>query len=238
MKQTLGNSWKFLTSKLHKPLPLNRRESQKLLASLNESFKRNFDRQHPPRLANSEHSPDDHFNALLKSPLLGIQKTRHASPSTRRDGDNQGTVSVRDFMFATTEPVAYFQQQVASGAANLNSAKFALDNQIKKDLMSASVKVKDSMKSSGIGSVMVNWLWSSGQYETLEFLKDRLFVAQLMPFLILEGQYKPIWDWLQRSRTLSVSHTPTCEAWTSLNKDIGAMVKYLVRSEVNYGHGL
>lgn len=238
MKQALSNSWKLLTSKLHQPLPLNHRESQKLLSLLNESFKRNFDRQHPPGLADSEHSPDNHFNALLKSPLFGNKKTRYPSIPTKSARNSQDAISVREFMFAAKEPITYFEQQVATGTANMKSAKFALDSQTKKALMSASTDVKDNMKSSGIGSVMVNWIWSSGQYDTLDFLRDRDFVAQLMPFLVLEGLYKPIWDWLQRSRTVSVSRTPTHEAWTSLHKDIGTMVKHLVRSETDYGQGI
>ncbi|KAI4167862.1 MAG: hypothetical protein LQ343_006876 [Gyalolechia ehrenbergii] len=238
MKQIFGNSWKLLTSKLHQPLPLNNRESQKLMTLLNDSFKRNLDRQYPPGLADSKHSPDDHFNALLRNPLFGSKKIRYASPSTRRAGDSQDAVPVRDLMFAAKEPVEYFKQQVATGVANMKSAKFALDSQKKKALASASIDAKDNMKSSEIGSIMLNWLWASGQYDRLDFLRDRDFVAQLIPFLVVEGQYRPIWEWLQRSRTVSISETPTHEAWVSLQKSIGTMVRHLVKSEANYGQGL
>ncbi|KAL8934504.1 MAG: hypothetical protein Q9216_005876 [Gyalolechia sp. 2 TL-2023] len=238
MKPTFSNSWRLLTSKLHQPLPLDRRESQKLMTLLNDSFKRNFDRQHPPGMADSDHSPDDHFNALLRNPLFGSKNVQYAPPHTRRAEDSQDVVPVRDLMLAAKEPVEYFKRQVANGVANMESAKLALDSQTKKALASASIDAKDSMKSSGIGSVMVDWLWASGRYDRLEFLRDRYFVAQLTRFLVTEGQYRPVWEWLQRSRTISISQTPTHEAWVSLQKDIGTMVRHLVKSEVSYGHGL
>ncbi|KAL8709548.1 MAG: hypothetical protein Q9225_007438 [Loekoesia sp. 1 TL-2023] len=238
MRQTLSHGWRFLTSKLHQPLPLNRRESQKLLTLLNDSFKRNLDRQYPPGLADSEYSPDDHFKALLRSPLFGSDRLRHASPSQKRADGHRDAAQLHDLMFAVKAPIEYFKQQVATGAANMDLAKLALDSQKKKALASASLDVNESMKSSGIGSVMVNWLWSSGQYERLDFLRDREFVARLMPFLVVGGQYKPIWEWLQRSRTLSTVQTQTHEAWVLFQKDIGSMVRNLVKSETTYGQGL
>ncbi|KAL8934552.1 MAG: hypothetical protein Q9211_005170 [Gyalolechia sp. 1 TL-2023] len=238
MKQTISNSWKFLTSKFHRPLPLNNRELQKLMTLLSDSFKRNLDRQHPPGLADSEHSPDHHFNALLRNPLFDSKKIPYATSSTRQAGGSRDAVPIRSIMFAAKEPVEYFKLQVATGVASLESAKLALYSQAKKALASPSISAKDRMKSSEIGTVVVNWLWSAGQYDRLDFLRDRAFVAQLMPFLVVEGQYRPIWEWLQRSRTISTCQTPTHEAWVSLQKDIGTMVRHLVKSEVIHGQGL
>ncbi|KAI4150794.1 MAG: hypothetical protein L6R39_002163 [Caloplaca ligustica] len=235
MRQTLSNSWNFLTSKLHQPLPLNRRDSQKLLSLLNESFNRNLDRQYPPGLAGSERSADEHFQSVLKSPFFGANRARHISISDRKKETKQDAAQVRDLMFAVKEPVEYFRQQVVTGAASIASAKLVLDSQMKKALASASIDAKDSMRSAGIGSVMANWLWSSGQYERLEFIRDRDFVARLMPFLVAEGQYKPVWEWLQRSQFAAAGNN---DGRTTFQQDVGYMTKRLVQSEVSYGQGL
>ncbi|KAL8916944.1 MAG: hypothetical protein Q9208_008265 [Pyrenodesmia sp. 3 TL-2023] len=236
MRQTLSHSWKFLTSKLHQPLPLNHRDSQKLLSLLNESFKRNLDRQHPQGLADAEHSPDGHFQSVLKSPLFSAHRARRPSGPGRKNHDSEQDVAqVRDLIFSLKEPVDHFRQQVATGTADLKSAKLSLENQMKKALASAAADAREGMRQSEIGSVMVNWLWSSGQYERLEFIGDRNFIARLLPFLVAEGQYKPIWDWLQRVQSVKAS---TDVARRSLQKHVNLMMKYLLQAEIVYGYGL
>ena len=234
MRKSLTPSWRFLTSKLHQPLPLNRRESQQLLTRLNDSFNRNLDRQYPQSLGDSDHSPDHHIKSLLKSPLFAKQRVRYVS-SARAIEAIQNVPLVRDLMFAVEQPVEHLKQQVAAGTANIYTAKLALDNQMKKTLASSSLDPKECMKVAEMGSLVVSWLWSSGQYERMDFIKDRTFTARLMPFLVAEGQYKPVWEWLQR---LCNRSSPTKEARLSYHKDIGAMLKALLRSEVTYGQGL
>ncbi|KAI4112649.1 MAG: hypothetical protein LQ345_006235 [Seirophora villosa] len=233
MKQTLIQSWKFLTSKLHQPLPLNHRESHKLLTQLNDSFKRNFDRVFPPGLADTKHSPDDHFQSLLNSPLFNVNRARPPSIRDWKMNIEQNATHVRELDFSVKQPTEYFRQQVASGAANMASAKLALDNQIAKALVSNDTK--GSIKASEMGSIMANWLWSSGQYERVEFLKDRDFIARLLPFLVAEGQYKPVWEWLQRSQLMAAT---SVNAGIPLRTDIEYFIEKLVRSEVLYGQGL
>ncbi|KAL8668283.1 MAG: hypothetical protein Q9168_007086 [Polycauliona sp. 1 TL-2023] len=237
MRQSLTLSWRFLTSKLHKPLPLNRRESQQLLARLNDSFNRNLDSQYPQGLGHSDHSPDHHIQSLLKSPLFGDKRPQHLSSSSRDIGTAQNAPLVRDLMFAVEQPVQYFKRQIADGKANIDTAKLSLDNQMKKILASPSLNPKDSMKISEIGSLVVNWLWSSGQHERMDFIKDRIFTSRLMPFLVAEGQYKPVWVWLQRSCT-DACQPRSKESRLSFHKDIGAMLRALLQAEVTHGQGL
>ncbi|KAL8764920.1 MAG: hypothetical protein Q9209_007813 [Squamulea sp. 1 TL-2023] len=236
MRQSMTLSWRFLASKLHQPLPLNKRESQQLLTLLNDSFNRTLDRQHPQNLADSEHSPDDHIKSLLRSPLFGNQRSQNVF-SSRGVGAAQNVPLVRDLMFAVEQPVQYLKQQVAAGKANIDTAKSALDNQMKKVLASPSLDPKESMKMSEIGSLVVNWLWSSGQYERMDFIKDRIFTTRLMPFLVAEGQYKPVWEWLQRS-CADDGQLPTKESRLLFHKDTGFLLKSLLQSEVTYGRGL
>ncbi|KAI4087152.1 MAG: hypothetical protein LQ348_003750 [Seirophora lacunosa] len=233
MKQTLIQSWKFLTSKLHQPLPLNHHESHKLLTLLNDSFKRNLDRVFPPGLADTNHSPDDHFQSFLKSPLFNVNRARPPSSRDWKMNIEQDALEVRELVFSVNQPTEYFRQQVASGAANMASAKLALNNQIAK--ARASNDTKASIRASEMGSIMANWLWSSGQYERVEFLKDPHFIARLLLFLVAEGQYKPIWEWLQRSQLIAAT---SLHAGIPLRQDIGDFIKKLVQSEVLYGQGL
>ncbi|KAL9634523.1 MAG: hypothetical protein Q9204_002965 [Flavoplaca sp. TL-2023a] len=237
MRKSLTLSWRFLTSKLHKPLPLNRREAQQLLNRLNESFNRNLDSQYPQGLGHSEHSPDHHIQSLLKSPLFGNKRPEHNSSSVLGIGSNEHGPLVRDLVFAVEQPVRFLKQQIADGKGNLDTANLALDNQMKKMLASSTLNPKENLKISEMGSLTVNWLWSSGQYERMDFIKDRTFTTRLMPFLVAEGQYKPVWEWLQRSCS-TVCRPSVREARLSFQKDIGMMLKALLQSESTYGSGL
>ncbi|KAL8726676.1 MAG: hypothetical protein Q9166_006544 [cf. Caloplaca sp. 2 TL-2023] len=237
MRRSLALSWRFLTSKLHQPLPLNRRESQQLLTLLNDSFNRNLDRQYAHGLSDSDHSPDNHIKSLLKSPLFNNNRIQNPSASLREARASHHGPPLRDLMFAVEQPVEYFKQQVAAGKANLESAKLTLDNQMKICLASASSDLKHSITDSEIGSIMVNWLWSSGQYERLDFIQDRDFTARLMPFLVAEGQYKPVWEWLQRSYAID-GQALTKDVRLSWTRDLGSMLRSLLQSEVTYGQGL
>ncbi|KAL8817326.1 MAG: hypothetical protein Q9223_003817 [Gallowayella weberi] len=237
MKQSLALTWRFLSSKLHPPLPLSRRESHKLLILLHDSFNRNLDREYPKALADSDHSPDDHIKSLLQSPLFGSNQAQHPSSPVMESDLSCNPPLVRDILFAVEQPVEHFKQQVAAGKADIESAKFALNNQFKKNFDSAPLHLPDlenGLKGSGIGSLVVNWLWSSGQNERLDFIQDRVFTARLIPFLVAERRYKPVWDWLQRSYTIHRHRN----VGPSFQKDTGSMFKSLLQSEVAYGEGL
>ncbi|KAL8662097.1 MAG: hypothetical protein Q9202_004989 [Teloschistes flavicans] len=240
MRQHLSHNWKNLISKIHKPLPLDRRESQKLLGVLNSSFQRHLDRHYPQGLAGSEQSPDLHIDSLLKSPLFGTSRVRRRLSYPRKDDNiRMDTSHARDMKFALEEPVEYFKHQVSTGSATLASANLALVNQTNKALASVYLDPKESMKASGIGSVMINWLWSSGQYEDLDFLNDQIFVTRLMPFLIVEGQYKPVWRWLQHARNALAQNNPAqlqgSDIFLRKNRHLWWA---LTKSERRYGQGL
>ncbi|KAI4251106.1 MAG: hypothetical protein LQ352_005055 [Teloschistes flavicans] len=237
----MRHNWNFLISKIHKPLPLDRRESQKLLGVLNSSFQRHLDRHYPQGLAGSEQSPDLHIDSLLKSPLFGTSRVQRRSSYPRQDDNiRMDTSHARDMMFALEEPVEYFKHQVSTGSATLASANLALVNQTNKALASVYLDPKESMKASGIGSVMINWLWSSGQYEWLDFLNDQIFVTRLMSFLVVEGQYKPVWRWLQHARNSLAQNNPAQLQGGDalLRKNIRHLWCTLTKSERRYGQGL
>ena len=240
MRQTLHQSWKFLASKIHQPLPLNRRESQKLLARLNESFHRSLDRQYPHDLGTLEPSPDYHIKRVLQSPLFN--SNRPQSPQARKveaDNDND-TRNVTDLGYALEHPVEWFQQQVSAGTADLKGATAALNTSHNRSLASASLDRRKSMASLGIGSVVNNWLWSSGHSDRLDFVRHHEFVRRFIPFLVVEGLYKQVWEWLQRLQLLSARQgreTATLETRV-LQSDADRFLFHVLRSEAKYGFGL
>ncbi|KAF2396234.1 hypothetical protein EJ06DRAFT_484100, partial [Trichodelitschia bisporula] len=91
MQSSKSSALRALTSKIHLQLPLDPRESQKLLGVLTSSFQQQLDRHHPigapledhvkasrrtsrsappPLHVSSQASALNHFNSLLSNPLL------------------------------------------------------------------------------------------------------------------------------------------------------------------------
>ncbi|KAL8950497.1 MAG: hypothetical protein Q9222_003461 [Ikaeria aurantiellina] len=238
MRQTLSRSWKFLTSKIHQPLPLNRRDSHKLLTLLNDSFNRNLDRHYPQGLAGSEQSPDDHVKSVLENPLFGNHRTQTSSLPSRKHDLNHNAANIRDQMFAVKDPVEFFKKRVADGTANVATAKLALESQSRLSLSSAASDPKESMKQSRIGTSIVSWLWSSGQFDGMNFIKDTRFISSLLPFAVAECQYKHIWEWLQRSFKICAANDLPWDARIAWQKNISFLIKTVLKAEVSHGQGL
>ena len=57
------------------------------------------------------------------------------------------------------------------------------------------------LKSEKIGSMMVNWLWSTGLNRSSTVLADTILLKRLMPLLVIEGQTRPVWAWLDHLRS-------------------------------------
>ena len=72
MRTTGGLSWKSLLSKLHPPLPLTSKDSVKILALLNASFRQQLDRQRPAEYPDTEHYTNTHLQSILTNPLFGL----------------------------------------------------------------------------------------------------------------------------------------------------------------------
>ncbi|KAL8867188.1 MAG: hypothetical protein Q9174_005820 [Haloplaca sp. 1 TL-2023] len=240
MRQTLNQSWKFLASKIHQPLALNRRESQKLLAGLNESFQRKFDRQYPQDLDTSEPSPDYHIKSVLQSPLFSSIGVQSPQAGKAKIDNHYDTRNVTDLESALEHPVEWFKQQVSAGTADLERAAFALKTQHHRSLASAFLDHRKSMASEGIGSVVNNWLWSSGHSDRLDFVRNYDFVRRFIPTLVVEGLYKQVWEWLQRLQMLSArqaGETATPET-RQLQSDADRFFLHVLRSETRHGYGL
>ena len=193
-------TWKYLSSKVHPPLPLNPRDSQKLLSLLNTSFRKQLDREHPKIRSDERQATDAHINSILRSPLfLGTQKGKplvspqHQGPRN----DTQTVVQAKASSNDSINSVERFQQLVASGKADLRAAHLCLSDiwtrvkNLPKELQYS------EMKTSQAGAVVLHWLWSSGSMQSLLFLHETKFTASLIPFLIVEGRKTLLWKWLR-----------------------------------------
>ncbi|KAK3486107.1 uncharacterized protein B0T23DRAFT_325765 [Neurospora hispaniola] len=202
-------SLKSILPPIHQPLPLNQRESQKLLNVLKASFRAHLDREHgwtpdtnqvapaTPTVtylpsaspASSKDVParptDKHMRAILENPLFNnkafVSRSVAAPAPAVRNNRNE-----------------IFQLAVSKGIMNIQRALgflLAVQNDIQ---LSAAVSVTQSMKESGAGLLVLRWLRSSGEERSLSFLGNRTFTRLLLRYMVAEGVDELAWSWFQR----------------------------------------
>ncbi|KAF3800944.1 hypothetical protein GCG54_00010218 [Colletotrichum gloeosporioides] len=193
------SSFKKAISSIHQPLPLSSRESQKLLNVLKTSFRQNLDKEHgwtpetaespasqttanKPTPHNAHHRPTDrHLRTILSNPLFKNSEKPAKLPLT----------SPRD-------PMDVFEEAAARGMMTRKAATGCLRATRKQILESSVISLHDAMADSMAGSQVLQWLRSSGQERTLEFLADKPFVFELSQFLVAEGLEEVQWTWAER----------------------------------------
>ena len=189
MKPSIALGLKSFVSKIHPPLPMNPRESQKLLNLLTDSFRRQLDLKH------AKPTPTDaHIDSILSSPLLNPKERRKQSPwRSRRDVN--ALEEVQSSLLLTT-PAEYFDNQVASGQASLETARLCLNMELQN-----AGRSKDSIKliaESKASASVLHWLWSSGLEESLRFVHDGPFMDDLMPFMVIQGNEYRVMRWIRQ----------------------------------------
>lgn len=196
-------SLKSILPPIHQPLPLNQRESQKLLDVLKASFRAHLDKEHGwtpdtnqvapaaptvTYLPSSKDVParptDKHMRAILENPLFNNKA--FAPPSV-----------------AAAAPVKsnrneVFQLAVSKGIMNIQRALGFLLAVHRDIQLSAAVSVTQSMKDSGAGLLVLRWLRSSGEERSLDFLANRTFTRLLLRYMVAEGVDELAWSWFQR----------------------------------------
>ncbi|MCJ1236578.1 hypothetical protein MMC14_004559 [Varicellaria rhodocarpa] len=193
-------TWKYLTSKVHPPLPLNPRDSQQLLSLLNSSFRSQLDQEHPKIKSHERQAIDVHINSILRSPLFtGPHQQTPSITSKHSDHGDHKLDSIQRLAKShdNSNAVEQFRQSVASGRADLKAAQICLDGlwESIRDLPRW-VRRKE-MKASQAGPVILDWLWSSGSTHSLSFLREKKFIGVLMPFIVAERREALVWRWLQ-----------------------------------------
>ena len=203
-----------LSSKLHPQLPLSPRESQQLLTLLTSSFRAHLDREHPlavseqpksrPRKLSHNHgqrspsptratssyaSATRHIDSILTNPLFAVEP--------RRRGSEPAAVDIM------RDPMAWFVNEIATGAATLPKAAMCLEMLEQ----SPSTTVSGPENGTTPAAIMVQWLRSSGLDTSRQFLELSVsskghrnrFLDQMISLLAVHGETSTSWRWLIRS---------------------------------------
>ena len=234
MKSKVAHTLKSLTSKLHGPLPLTPRSSQQLLSKLNASFKEQFDRQHLPVSQNTEEHANLHLQSILKDPLFDAKPpTRETSTSkTKSIGQTPGQPQNHK-----TQVLDAFRERASQGTVDLKMAKLCLSVQYAACMTSCDATPRQAMQTSGAGSTILQWLWSSGMEDAGLFLDDRHFVDMLVAFLVAEGQQSRISRWLQRCHRLGERPFLNISE-VDASRIAKRLFHRLIRQEIRIGDGL
>ena len=204
MKIPLARTWKLLNSKIHPPLPLSSRGSQQLLSLLNASFKQQLDRQHPADSLSNEHYADAHLQSILTDPLFNAKPQTFPSSKKEFQSDSMPLQQLRDHIRRHMDA---FKELISQGRVDFKTAHTFLTVEYMNSLLSSAATHREAMQSSGAGSIILRWLWSSGVEDTGMFLQNKhKFVTLLVRFLVAEGQHARILRWLRRCDT--VEETP------------------------------
>ena len=235
MKVLQALSLKGLASKIHPPLSFNRRESQKLLLLLSQSFRQHLDREHPYGPSAKTTYTDQHFQSIFSNPLFNAEQKTTASrrPTHRKYGY---TLEGVQELAQEPSPLQSFVDHMAAGTATISLARFCLAIQKRRLCLLPKEKAGSALKTSQTGAIMLSWLWSSGMETSLKFCSDKMFINLLMPFLVAEGREARVLQWL---RYLSLKATTLTGQERSESMMIQShIVKSLVFSQFEQRDGI
>ncbi|KAK1755872.1 hypothetical protein QBC47DRAFT_198745 [Echria macrotheca] len=200
------SSFKGMFPPIHQPLPLDKRESKKLLETITSSFRAQLDREHgapttrPPLSAPTarhlsaaganipERPVDRHLRAILTNPLFGQNNEPTApretkSPLLSSSGRNHKEV---------------FEKAVGKGLMTIDRAHGFLLAVLKSIRESSTGSVSLGMRESGAGLLVVQWLRASGQEQGLSFLSNKRFIQLLLRYMVAGDLSGLAWTWFQR----------------------------------------
>ncbi|MCJ1329702.1 hypothetical protein MMC10_006382 [Thelotrema lepadinum] len=206
MKRSGQSLFKALANKIHPPLPMTPRDSQKLLGLLNESFRQQLQSEHTKDTPGSSNPTNAHVQSVLSSPLFRSQpKNTNIRPRDKRI-PGKYVAEVQELLLA---PMQYFQEQVAAGQATLDLARRCLEIQQKNKTL-----YKNSISPNAQGDSVhpiLHWLWASGMEESMEFIHHPEFLHRLVPSMIAENRDDQLWKWVWRLETASATHSQDSE---------------------------
>ncbi|KAK4956568.1 hypothetical protein LTR10_006095 [Elasticomyces elasticus] len=195
---------------LHPQLPLNARESQKLLTTLTGSFRKHLDEVHPPiagkpqphlgTVKNSNASPrtlhssaalaDKHLSSILTSPLLS---KRSGCTST---ADQEFANCKVELQKDTKDPISLLEEYDARGAATLPIALLCMTT-FEKYLAGLSLdQKKKAVSETEPGRRTLMWLWRSELHQTAAFVDDLELMTLMTYALVRESLDEYLWQWL------------------------------------------
>ena len=190
-----AHTWQFLSSKINNTSLLSSKDSQKLLRLLTTNFRDEIDKRSG---TDGRNLADHHFSSLLASPLFGETKSNPRTSQNTTKTPNSGHFSVREI---TAQPLECLAECIAGGYATLPVADHLLKT-IRVSLVSINITADQRSAITTIqakaGSLILNWLWSSGQAASCLFLFNRSFTFELVNCLIASKHGDSIyWTWIE-----------------------------------------
>ncbi|MCJ1403112.1 hypothetical protein MMC11_006335 [Xylographa trunciseda] len=241
MKTSAVLSLRYLTSKIHPPLPLNPRDSQKLLALLTTSFQAHLDQEHGKIESSKTSATDVHLQSVLDNPLFSIPthlRSNIKHGGMQKSGRNSASTLI-DIEDSNRNTIENFEEHISSGTASIDLAKLCLETYVKSFRVVSAGGI-DSKLSSKVSATMLQWLWSSGLDWNLKFLMDSKLVALIMPFLLVDGRDRHAYIWLSRLRS-KLTGPPNTSGENYIRDNFrmqSNLVFSLIASEARYGSGL
>ncbi|KAK3625347.1 hypothetical protein LTR22_023602 [Elasticomyces elasticus] len=195
---------------LHPQLPLNARESQKLLTTLTGSFRKHLDEVHPPiagkpqprlgTVKSSNASPrtlhssaalaDKHLSSILTSPLLSKR-----SGYTSKEDQDFANCKV-ELQKDTKDPISLLEEYDARGAATLPIALLCMTT-FEKYLTGLSLdQQKKAVSETEPGRRTLMWLWRSELHQTAAFVDGVELMKVMTNALMRESLDEYLWEWL------------------------------------------
>ena len=208
------------------------RDSQRLLALINTSFKQELDRHHPTTVA--DHT-SDHLYSILSNPLFEAKTTDVTASSSTRHGKGGNHLGIGQIL--VKRPVDLLKEHIVAGTATLQSAILCLQAEYNSCCMSSAAVHVEALRTSRIGSIVIQWLWSSGADECGAFLGNPDFIRLIVPFLVAEKRHDRVWTWFDHLR-LDWTRTSLLSQAASKHRDYSMLLLQLVRSEIIVGDGL
>ncbi|KAM7192932.1 hypothetical protein V8F20_008602 [Naviculisporaceae sp. PSN 640] len=247
------------------PLPLNKRESEKLLKAITTSFRAQLDREHgwTPELSETDLAAPT--ISYLPSSTASSSSTKLPSSSQKPNPSHRpvdrhfqavlenplfkhnGTTPLPGITSHLSELVAdprtVFEAGVAKGIMTVPRAHGFLLKSKEVIQQSAALSVRKSMAEYGAGLMVLNWLRASGQERQLSFLENTRFTRLLLQFMVAEGVDDLAWIWLKRLASPEGQGVCSTSASSLLDTLVGAQYINNVELEGAYklvieGHAL
>lgn len=241
MKGTSIFNFKSWSKKIHPPLPRTPRESQQLLSALTSSFRRQLDREYPLLSSgdapngnphSSAHSTDRHLRSILDNPLFRIAPSKTAIPPGHPNAQ-----SLQDKRLAE-EPMAVFDELVASGSVTRNDIIKCLKAQLFLAGSASGDGVREAMKNSGAGSRVVSWFWASDSASRKMLFKSRTATATALKFMVAEGLHDTIMVWLRMLSKRDLGGLDGQIPETAAPRLFNHFLSDFMAAEISYGRGV
>lgn len=197
-------AFKSWASKLHPQLPLDSKESHKLLSAITHSFRKHLDEAHPPpqddsgsrpkALAASPSKPgaqqaqpssanlaDRHLASLFSNPAFASSKVSRGTGPAK-------TSAATSPIYHGSDPILFLEQHDNQGTATLEIARSGLHAFQKSIENLSSDRVKARILKTRAGARTLGWLWKRNLLESDALAETPDFLRNIVSLVVQEGR--------------------------------------------------